>query len=165
MAVVVPGPPSYAADGGIRHAGASPVARDHVGVAAARARARGRCPAWRGKVICVDLTRQRLWMQRGHRTLFGPVPARTGRWSRPTRTGWFRVWWRHKFHWSTAFNSPMPFSQFFTGGQAIHGVYGSVATGPGSHGCVNLDYEAARRLWRMTRTGQAVYVWGRKPGT
>lgn len=124
-----------------------------------------KCPVRSYKVACVDLARQLVWVQQGRKVLYGPVPARSGRDGYETRTGWFRVYWRSIDHRSTIYDgAPMPFSQFFSGGQAFHGVYGDLFKG-GSHGCVNLRYDDAKRLWKHLRLDDAVYAWGVKPGT
>ena len=56
----------------------------------------------------------------------------------------------------------MPYSMFFSGGQAVHyspyfhrdGYYGA------SHGCVNLhDRSAAAKLYRVVPLGTRVYVY------
>ncbi|MER5889630.1 L,D-transpeptidase [Streptomyces sp. NPDC001941] len=125
----------------------------------------GRCPVRRTKVACVDLSRQLMWVQQGRKVVYGPVPVRSGRAGFRTRTGWHTVSWRHKNHWSSLYNSPMPYSQFFSGGQAFHGIYASTSTPPGSRGCVNLSHRDARRLWSVLAKGDRVYIWGRRPGT
>jgi lipoprotein-anchoring transpeptidase ErfK/SrfK len=66
---------------------------------------------------------------------------------------------------SEIYGSKMPFSQFFDGGQALHGISGSIYGPPGSYGCVNLAYADAKRLWGALKLKDRVYVWGRKPGT
>ncbi|MFG3252197.1 L,D-transpeptidase [Streptomyces sp. NPDC048172] len=123
------------------------------------------CPARPGRVACVDLKRQMMWVRDGQRIVYAPVPVRTGRAGYRTRTGWFRVYWRHRDHWSSLYHSAMPFSQFFSGGQAFHGIYADIYSPPGSYGCVNLRYKDAERLWATLRKGDRVYVWGRRPGT
>jgi hypothetical protein len=125
----------------------------------------GKCPVRSYRVACVDLTRQLTWVQKGKKVLWGPVPMRSGRAGYRTRTGWFKVYWKHKNHWSTLYNSPMPYSQFFSGGEAFHAIYGSVYDPNGSYGCVNLRLADARSLWNVTKTGDHVYVWGRRAGT
>ncbi|WP_344536154.1 L,D-transpeptidase family protein [Streptomyces levis] len=127
--------------------------------------AAGRCPVRGHPVVCVDLDRQLMWVQKGRTVVFGAVPIRSGRAGYRTRAGWHRIYWRHKNHWSTLYNTPMPYSQFFSGGQAFHGVYGSLHTPVGSMGCVNLTVGDARRLWGVLRKGDRVFVWGRRPGT
>ncbi|MGW3912639.1 L,D-transpeptidase family protein [Streptomyces sp. NPDC005070] len=131
--------------------------------AAQHRRAPRGCPARSYRVACVDLTHKRTWVQQRGRILFGPVPMRSGSVRHPTRTGWFTIYWRHRNHWSTLYNSPMPYAQFFSGGQAFHAVRGSIRTVAGSMGCVNLRLADARRLWKVLRKGDRVYVWGRRP--
>ncbi|NBE56058.1 L,D-transpeptidase, partial [Streptomyces boluensis] len=81
----------------------------------------------------------------------------------PTRTGWHRIDRRVEDDRSRIYDAPMPYAQYFSGGQAVHGVYGYVHTGRGSHGCVNLMHDDARTLWQRTRSGDRVYVWGARP--
>ncbi|MFD8738964.1 L,D-transpeptidase [Streptomyces sp. NPDC059618] len=137
-----------------------------AGIPGAADRARARtfrgCPVRSYRVACVDLSHQRTWVQQRGRILFGPVPMRSGGVRHPTRTGWFRIYWRHLHHWSTLYNSPMPYAQFFSGGQAFHAVRGSIRTRGGSMGCVNLRLADARGLWKVLGKGDHVYVWGRR---
>ncbi|MFJ3665573.1 L,D-transpeptidase [Streptomyces sp. NPDC090106] len=123
-----------------------------------------KCPVRKGRVACVDLGRQITWVQKGRKVVFGPVPMRSGRAGYRTRTGTFKVYWRHKNHVSTLYNQPMPYAQFFSGGQAFHAVYGSIFTTVGSMGCVNLRLGDARKLWGVLKKGDRVHVWGRRPG-
>ncbi|MEV0177817.1 L,D-transpeptidase family protein [Streptomyces sp. NPDC050625] len=124
-----------------------------------------KCPVRTYRVACVDLSRQLTWVQKGSKVVFGPVPMRSGRAGARTRSGWHKVYWKHKNHWSTLYNQPMPYAQFFDGGQAFHAVYGSIYTTVGSWGCVNLTLPDARKLWDVLKKGDRVYVWGRRPGT
>ncbi|MCC5476781.1 L,D-transpeptidase [Streptomyces barringtoniae] len=124
-----------------------------------------KCPVRSYKVACVDLDRQLTWVQKGSKVVFGPVPMRSGRTGHVTRKGWHTIYWRHKNHWSTLYNQPMPYAQFFDGGEAFHAVYGSIYTTVGSYGCVNLTLGDARRLWDVLKKGDHVYVWGKRPGT
>ncbi|MEU6777293.1 L,D-transpeptidase [Streptomyces sp. NPDC046759] len=124
-----------------------------------------KCPVRSYKVACVDLDRQLTWVQKGSTVVFGPVPMRSGRKGHVTRKGWHTIYWRHKNHVSTLYNQPMPYAQFFDGGEAFHAVYGSIYTTVGSWGCVNLELGDARKLWGVLKTGDRVYVWGRRPGT
>lgn len=123
-----------------------------------------KCPVRTHRVACVDLSRQITWVQKGKKVVFGPVPMRSGRAGYRTRTGWFKVYWKHKNHVSTLYHQPMPYAQFFSGGQAFHAVYGSIFTTVGSMGCVNLRLGDARKLWGALKKGDRVYVWGRRPG-
>ena len=125
----------------------------------------GKCPVRSYRVACVDLTRQLMWVQKGKRVDYGVVPVRSGRDGAETRTGWHRVYWRDLDHYSSLYNNaPMPYAQFFDGGQAFHGTYGDLFSG-GSHGCVNLRLADARRLWNVLHLDDAVFIYGVKPGT
>ncbi|MEH0635061.1 L,D-transpeptidase family protein [Streptomyces bottropensis] len=127
--------------------------------------AAGKCPVRSYQVTCVDLDRQLMWVQRGERVIYAPVPVRTGRDGLETRTGWHTVYWKDRDHHSDLYDdAPMPFAQFFDNGQAFHGVLDDLYRG-GSHGCVNLRYADAERLWNVMHEDDAVYVWGVKPGT
>ncbi|MFB7464614.1 L,D-transpeptidase family protein [Streptomyces sp. NPDC056224] len=128
--------------------------------------AEGDCPVRSYRVTCVDMDRQLLWVQQGSRIVFPVVPIRTGRDTQETRPGWHEVYWRSKDHKSTLYaDSPMPYAQFFDGGQALHGRTGYLYAHGGSAGCVNLAVADAERLWNLLTEGDAVYVWGTKPGT
>ncbi|MFF0740511.1 L,D-transpeptidase [Streptomyces sp. NPDC004111] len=121
------------------------------------------CPSSTKRMVCVDLNHQILWVVHGKKLLLKPVPIRSGRPSHPTRTGSFSVYWRHKDHWSSLYNAPMPHAQFFSKGQAFHGIYGNLFQDPGSYGCVNLRYQDAQQLWKTLRSSDQVRIWGRRP--
>lgn len=124
-----------------------------------------KCPTNKGRIACVDLTRQLSWIQDGSKLKFGPVPVRTGRDGYETRTGSKKVYMRHVKHWSTIYKLWMPYSQFFDGGQAFHSVGLSMWNNPGSHGCVNMRDKDAKAYWNLLKNGDDVFVYGRKPGT
>ncbi|MER7946223.1 L,D-transpeptidase [Streptomyces sp. NPDC096079] len=124
-----------------------------------------RCPVKKYAVACVDLDRQLMWVRKGKKVTYPVVNMRSGRPGYATRTGWHTVYWRHKDHWSTIYKTPMPYAQFFSGGQAFHAVYGQLATPGGSRGCVNLSHADARKLWGVLRKGDRVYIWGKRPGS
>ncbi|MFD9339280.1 L,D-transpeptidase family protein [Streptomyces sp. NPDC060028] len=138
-----------------------------VAVAArANPNAAGLCPVRPHRVTCIDLDRQLLWVQRDRDVVFPPVPIRTGRDDQETRPGWHEVYWRSIDHKSSLYDdAPMPYAQFFDGGQALHGRPGDLYAHGGSAGCVNLSVPDAGRLWDLLTEGDAVYVWGTKPGT
>ncbi|MEU8621727.1 L,D-transpeptidase [Streptomyces sp. NPDC048623] len=124
-----------------------------------------RCPTNKGRIACVDLTRQLSWIQDGARLKYGPVPVRTGRDGAETRTGAKKIYWRNINHWSTIYHVSMPYSQFFDGGQAFHSTTKSMWNPPGSGGCVNMRPADAKAYWNLLRNGDDVFVYGRKPGT
>ncbi|MGW1377705.1 L,D-transpeptidase [Streptomyces sp. NPDC002446] len=123
----------------------------------------GHCPDRRERTVCVDLNRQLLWVQQGGRVVFDPVAIRSGQPKRETRTGTYRIYLRKRAHTSNLYHTPMPFAQFFDGGEALHGVYDDVYQGAGSHGCINMAWTDASRLWDVLKTRDVVHVWGRKP--
>ncbi|MFE1234843.1 L,D-transpeptidase family protein [Streptomyces sp. NPDC059442] len=125
----------------------------------------GKCPTNRGRIACVDLTRQLSWIQDGSRLKYGPVPVRTGKNGTETRTGSKKIYWRSINHWSTLYHVSMPYSQFFDGGQAFHSTTKSMWNPPGSGGCVNMRQADAKAYWNLLRNGDDVYIYGRKPGT
>lgn len=128
--------------------------------------AAGHCPVRSYRVTCTDMDRQLLWVQTGDRVVFGPVPIRTGRDAQETRPGPHSIYWRDKDHVSSLYDdAPMPYSQFFDGGQALHGHPGDLYDGGGSAGCVNLTVADAAALWDLLDIDDQVYVWGTKPGT
>ncbi|MEU8759907.1 L,D-transpeptidase [Streptomyces sp. NPDC048659] len=124
-----------------------------------------KCPTNKGRIACVDLTRQLSWIQDGAKLKYGPVPVRTGKAASPTRTGAKKIYWRNINHWSTLYNVSMPYAQFFDGGQAFHSTTKSMWNPPGSGGCVNMRSADAKAYWNLLRNGDDVYVYGRKPGT
>ncbi|MFG2500829.1 L,D-transpeptidase [Streptomyces sp. NPDC048441] len=127
--------------------------------------AQGKCPVRSYRVTCVDLSRQILWVQTGRKVEFSPIPVRSGKVGYETRRGWHKVYLKRARHFSTLYNNaPMPHSQFFDGGQALHGTYSDLFKS-GSHGCVNMYASDANRLFALLRVGDRVYVWGTKPGT
>jgi len=116
-------------------------------------------PGWHA---CYDRTVHQvtLWHKgRIHNTWL----VRGGSSDHPTRKGNTHVYRRDKDHVSGLFGSPMPYSQFFDGGQAFHGSAAMMDPFSGhSHGCVNMYIEDARQLWRLTSDKYLrVTVYGR----
>ncbi len=114
-----------------------------------------------GRVVCVSKAERKIrWMING-RTQFS-MSARFGAARTPTRNGTFYIYWKDIDHVSSLYGSAMPFSMFFSGGQAIH--YSSDFARRGyagaSHGCVNTrDYGLTRTLYNATRIGDKVVVY------
>ncbi|MGW5676110.1 L,D-transpeptidase [Streptomyces sp. NPDC003860] len=134
--------------------------------ARANPNAAGKCPVKNYRVTCVDLDRQLLWVQKKKDVVFDPVPIRSGRDSQETRLGWHSIYWRSRDHVSTIYdNAPMPYAQFFDGGQALHGRLDDLYDGGGSAGCINLRLTDAKALWDLLDIDDALYIWGAKPGT
>jgi Putative peptidoglycan binding domain/L,D-transpeptidase catalytic domain len=99
---------------------------------------------------CYDRKRHQVTLWRNG-TLWNSWLVRGGSSTHQTRVGRFEVFYRDKDHVSSLYDSPMPHSQFFSGGQAFHG--SSLMMDPfvdHSHGCVNMYREDARQLWQLT---------------
>ncbi len=77
--------------------------------------------------------------------------VRGGDYYTQTRVGHHRVYMRDKNHVSGITGTPMPYAQFFDGGEALHGsVFMMNPFVDHSLGCVNMYLKDARQLWRMT---------------
>ncbi|MGH3356573.1 MAG: L,D-transpeptidase family protein [Nocardioidaceae bacterium] len=126
-----------------------------------RRTARRRCsgPGWH---ICYDRRNHQVTLWRAG-TLWNSWLVRGGSSSNKTRTGNFTVFRRERRHRSSLYGSPMPYSQFFSGGQAFHGSRAMMNPYDGhSHGCVNMYVEDARQLWSLTHDRRLrVHVYGR----
>ncbi|MEU6256052.1 L,D-transpeptidase family protein [Streptomyces sp. NPDC047043] len=114
-----------------------------------------------GRVLCIDKsTRTLRWMVDG-RTV-SEMSVRFGATGTPTRDGVFQVYWKSRHHFSTLYDSSMPYAMFFSGGQAVHYSYDFAARGysGASHGCVNVRDEAAiADLYAQVRNGDKVVVY------
>ncbi|MGH3497509.1 MAG: L,D-transpeptidase family protein [Nocardioidaceae bacterium] len=120
-----------------------------------------RCGHGVGVHLCYDRLHHQVTLWKGHR-LWNAWLVRGGDRGYETRTGRFSVYWRDRYHVSSIYGSAMPFSQFFSGGEAFHGSPFMMNPFVGhSHGCVNMYYEDARQLWRDTRGVHInVHVYG-----
>jgi Putative peptidoglycan binding domain/L,D-transpeptidase catalytic domain len=129
-------------------------------------RARGLIPKGchtAGWHACYDRLRHQLTLFHNGR-LQNAWLVRGGAANTQTRTGSFHVFYRDAHHRSSLFDhAPMPYAQFFSGGEAIHGSRHMVNPFRGhSHGCVNMWVEDARQLWRLTSNKSlTVRVYGR----
>jgi hypothetical protein len=80
----------------------------------------------------------------------------------PTREGLFHVYLKDADHVSHMFGSAMPYSMFFSGGQAVHysSDFAAVGYSGASHGCVNIrDYDGIQWLFSQVRVGDKVVVY------
>ena len=74
----------------------------------------------------------------------------------------FRVGWKSRDHVSTLYGSTMPYSMFFSGGQAVHYSSDFAARGytGASHGCVNVrDFAGIASLFGQVNLGDKVVVY------
>ena len=99
---------------------------------------------------CYDRTAHQvtLW---SNGSIYNTWLVRGGASTMQTRLGTHKVYYRDIDHVSGQFGSPMPYAQFFDGGEALHG--SRLMMDPfvdHSHGCVNFYVEDARQLWNLT---------------
>jgi len=112
-------------------------------------------------IICVDLKQRVLrYVQRG--TVTTVIDIRSGRPGAATRKGMWRVYAKQVHLISTLYHTPMPYSMFFSGGQALH--YSMYFDADGyngaSHGCLNIgSLRQAKWLYGHTPKGTGVLVY------
>lgn len=93
----------------------------------------------------------------------GVSTVSTGKKGHETPTGVFTVLRKEKMHHSSKYNNaPMPDSQFFFGGCALHA--GGLPGYPSSHGCVHLPRPFADRVFGVTHNGTPVIVTNERAG-
>ena len=115
----------------------------------------------KGRVLCINKTKRKLYFVQNGKIL-RTVDARFGCSRTPTRNGTFHVYRKNR-HWvSTIYHSSMPYSMFFSGGQAVHyssdfarrGYYGC------SHGCVNVrNITKLAWIYKRIHVGDKVVVY------
>ncbi|WP_157683475.1 L,D-transpeptidase family protein [Microlunatus soli] len=114
-----------------------------------------------GRAICINKsTSQLTWVVDGKPQLHFDV--RFGADTTPTREGAFSVGWKAEDWESTLYHSKMPYSMFFSGGQAVHYSSDFAARGyaGASHGCVNVrDLEGIKSLFSQAQVGDKVIVY------
>ncbi len=116
-----------------------------------------------GRVLCIDKTSSTLrWVVDGH--VVTTLDARFGSTlnDTPTREGVFSVFLKDADHVSRLFGSSMPYSMFFSGGQAVHysSDFAAVGYAGASHGCVNIrDYDGIQWLFSQVQVGDRVVVY------
>ena len=114
-----------------------------------------------GRVLCIDKTSSTLrWVVDG--TVRQTLDVRFGASSTPTREGVFHVYVKDADHVSRLYGSAMPYSMFFSGGQAVHysSDFATVGYAGASHGCVNVrDYDGLGQLYSQVRVGDTVVVY------
>jgi peptidoglycan hydrolase-like protein with peptidoglycan-binding domain len=113
-----------------------------------------------GRAMCISKsTRMLTWVIDG-------VPqyqfdVRFGSEALPTREGTFQVFRKQKDVISNLYFTPMPYSMFFSGGQAVHysSNFARLGYNGSSHGCINVrDWNGIVRLYNDSRIGDKVVV-------
>ncbi|GAB3937252.1 hypothetical protein GCM10029976_050020 [Kribbella albertanoniae] len=115
----------------------------------------------KGRVLCANKkTRKMVYLVNG-KTVY-VLDARFGGSKTPTRNGQFKVYRKSKNHVSSLYKSKMPYSMFFSGGQAVH--YSSDFKARGyngaSHGCLNIrDKAKLAKIYAQIKIGDKVVVY------
>ena len=114
-----------------------------------------------GRVLCISKNQRRMaYMING--VIQDTVSVRFGSELTPTRNGNWTLFRKSRNHVSSLYGSKMPFSMFFSGGQAVHYSSDFAARGynGSSHGCVNVrDYGALEAMFNSIRVGDRVVVY------
>ena len=115
-----------------------------------------------GRIICVDKSNNKLFLFQGGTAVL-TLDVRFGAEDTPTRNGMFTIYNKEAKHVSRIAGSAMPYSMFFSGGEAIHYSADFAKNGynNSSLGCVNTrDLASTRKLFDSTHIGDKVYVYG-----
>jgi predicted small secreted protein len=114
-----------------------------------------------GHVMCISKrTRKLVWVVNGTPTL--RMDVRFGSLETPTRDGAFLVTRKSRHQVSSIYHTPMPYSMFFAGGQAVHYSADFAARGyrGASYGCVNVrDSSGIESLYERVQIGDKVIVY------
>ncbi|MGW1515352.1 L,D-transpeptidase family protein [Streptomyces sp. NPDC002287] len=114
-----------------------------------------------GRVLCISKESRTLaWMIDGK--VVSSMDVRFGSENTPTREGQFQVEWKAREWTSTIYHTPMPYSMFFSQGQAVHYSADFAARGyaGASHGCVNVrDKAKLSALFDQVKVGDKVVVY------
>ena len=106
--------------------------------------------------VLVDLNRQIMSVFRDGNEI-GTAVVLYGAAEVPTPVGRFTVLERDKYHWSSIYDAPMPFTLRLTNdGVSIHG--SDVHSGAATHGCLGVPTEFAKLLFDQMHVGDEVLV-------
>ena len=124
------------------------------------------CSGGSGTTVCVDLTRQTVWVLRAGSVVMAPTITRTGMRGFATPAGTFTIDRRNIKEWSVPYDVWLPYWQHFHNGMGFHETTTYIHDmSIGSHGCVNLLHTDAVKLWGLAGVGTRVYLFGHRAGT
>lgn len=113
-----------------------------------------------GRVLCASKTSNKMhWVVNGK--ILATVDVRYGRPGLETREGTFNVFRKSRHHVSSIYGTAMPWSMFFSGGQAVHYSEDFARRGwnGGSAGCINVrDARTLSWIYQQVRVGDKVVV-------
>jgi hypothetical protein len=119
----------------------------------------------RAQIICIDKSAWKLYLFESGRAVM-TLDVRFGAEDSPTRNGTFKIFEKEAEHKSRLAGSEMPYSMFFSGGEAIHYSADFAKNGynNSSMGCVNTrDLNATQKLFSRVSVGTPVHVYGVLP--
>jgi hypothetical protein len=109
-----------------------------------------------GRVICASVQERKIRYYESGKLLYS-IDARVGRIGDETRSGNFYIYKKKVDVVSNIYHTPMPYSIFFSGGQAVHLSASFTAVGwyfPGSYGCINIrDKATLVKIFNRVRPG------------
>jgi lipoprotein-anchoring transpeptidase ErfK/SrfK len=124
------------------------------------------CPWSDHPQACVDLTHQTFYIVSEGTVILGPTVTRTGMPGFATPSGTFHVLWRSPNAWSVPYSVWLPYWQNFYSGDGLHETTTYIHDmWRGSHGCVNLLHDDAKRAYELLQRNSTVHLYGRRPGT
>lgn len=105
---------------------------------------------------CIDVDGKMAWMLSDGQVSYGPVPVATGRPGYETTRGTHHVLRHVRHDHSIPFDSPMPYSTYFTtSGIAFH----EGRLDEPSHGCIHLAHHTAAHFFNQLKTGDEVVAF------
>lgn len=105
---------------------------------------------------CIDVDGKMAWMVEDGRVTYGPVPITTGKPGYETARGTHNVLRHVRHDHSIPFDSPMPYSTYFTvSGMAFH----EGRLDEPSHGCVHLGQQAAAHFFEHLKVGDEIVAF------
>jgi hypothetical protein len=114
------------------------------------------------RVLCIDKTTSKVYYM-NHNKVIKTMDARFGCYNTPTREGNWTIFRKVRHEVSREYGSKMPFSMYFSGGEAVHYSSDFAARGYAgcSHGCVNIrDKHTLRWVYKQIHVGDhAVVYW------
>lgn len=115
-----------------------------------------------GRSLCIDKTQRKVrYLVNGK--VVKTMDARFGCTNSPTREGTWKIFRKVRHDVSYQYHSPMPYSMYFSGGEAVHYSSDFAARGYNgcSHGCVNIrDKKTLAYVYKRIHVGdRAVVYW------
>jgi hypothetical protein len=105
---------------------------------------------------CIDVDGKRAWIQSEGRITYEPVPVTTGQPGYETTRGAHRVLRHIRDDHSRIFDTPMPYSTYFTIDRiAFH----ESRLDEPSHGCIHRGHHTAAHLFEQLRAGDRVVAF------